>query len=183
MRKFKTVLKLGKFVRKQGEFPRLLELSLLFAGADQLVKSSINQEPEENFPREMPGTRGKVIVKRVKNQGFSMNRFENFPEFVRISSAGITAFFAGILFMLCRLLPGKCHLQKLGLSLSIGGGLSNTLDRFLFHGVTDYLHIQARYFRKRIINLADIFICIGGTLQLLSLLISLGKKDGNSICL
>ena len=67
--------------------------------------------------------------------------------------------------ILCWILPKKGQfVEKIGLSMVIGGGLSNLYDR-LFRGyVVDYFSIQWKQLKKVVFNLGDIFIFAGSAL-------------------
>ncbi len=152
---------------------RLLMLMGGIVAADQLLKHSIDAEPAENFPREMPHTKGLLRLQRAHNTGFSMEHLRQYPEFVKLSSLGITAFLGGVLFSDCRHFPGRHRLQKAGLAIAAAGAVSNTYDRIRHGYVTDYLHIQFGRMKRAIINIADIAIHIGGVLYVLASLLPL----------
>ena len=54
-----------------GEFIHYTAIASLICSIDQMFKTAIDTEPEENFPREMPGTKGYVQIMRAHNPGFS----------------------------------------------------------------------------------------------------------------
>lgn len=152
---------LSLFWRGSGEFIHLLlGVNLIFLW-DQLLKHSIDREPEENFPRELPYSKGKVKIERAHNPGFSQGHFQEFPEFVRLSSLALTAFATGVLQVFCTAFPGKRKVEKLGAMLLLGGAVSNTYDRVAHGFVTDFLHIQVGALKKSIINIGDIAIVSG----------------------
>ena len=51
-----------------GEFLHYTEIASLICSIDQMFKTAIDTEPAENFPREMPGTKGYVQIMRAHNQ-------------------------------------------------------------------------------------------------------------------
>ncbi len=157
------------------EFLHFMSLSAVVCLFDQVFKRSIDEEPEENFPREMPCSRGYVKIMRAHNPGFSMGRLKEFPEFVKLSSLALTGFLAGGLQILTQEHPGKYMLRKLGIALVIGGASSNVLDRAVRGSVTDYINIQFGNLRKAIVNIGDIAICTGGILYLIASVF--GKDD------
>jgi signal peptidase II len=60
---------------------------------------------------------------------------------------------------------------SLALALIVGGGLSNLLDRLLYHGaVVDFMNIGVGSLRTGVFNVADVAIMIGAGLLGLSLL-------------
>ena len=163
-----TNAKRGHFLWKiSGEFIHLLNLSLVVCLSDQLLKNSIDTEPEENFPRELPHSGGYVKVMRAHNPGFSMGRLGDHPEFVKLSSLAATGFLAGSLHYLTTEYPGKYPLRKMGMALVIGGAMSNVADRARKGKVTDYINIRVGSFKKAIVNIGDLAIYAGGALYLL----------------
>ena len=58
----------------------------------------------------------------------------------------------------------------IGISLILGGGASNTLDRFLRKGVLDYIAIKRKN-KITIYNLADFCIFCGGIIVIISYII------------
>ncbi len=168
---FFTGLRFVRFVWKlSGEFLHLVGLSSVICLADQLIKQSIDAEPADNFPRDLKVTKGKVGIIRAHNPGFTHGRLGEYPEFVKLSSLGITGFLSGILCFLCSEFPRKYRIRKLGMSMVIGGAMSNILDRARNGKVTDYLHIRLGMLKQSIINIGDIAICLGGAVYALGLL-------------
>lgn len=63
---------------------------------------------------------------------------------------------------LCSLLQGKGKTaQKLGLSIIIGGALSNLYDRLVRGYVVDYFSIEWDRLKKVVFNLGDMFVFLG----------------------
>lgn len=168
MKVLKNVAAVRTAWKWSGEFLRLMSLSGAVCLLDQLFKNAIDTEPEENFPREMPGTKGQVKIMRVHNPGFSRGRLGTYPEFVKLVSITLTGFLAGGLHALTVEHPGIFQLRKLGISFVIGGALSNILDRVRKGKVTDYLNINLPWFKKLVVNIADLSIYLGGILYVIS---------------
>lgn len=158
-----------------GEFLHYLAVSGMICAIDQMFKSAIDTEPEENFPRDMPHTDGKVRIMRAHNPGFSQGRLSNHPEFVKLSSLCAVSFLAGGLQYFTKEHPHKYRIRKLGMATVIGGALSNVLDRMVNGKVTDYINIRYGFFRRMIVNIGDIAIYIGGILYVLGALF--GRDD------
>lgn len=51
--------------------------------------------------------------------------------------------------------------ERAGLGLMLAGALSNTLDRFYFGGVFDFIHLSWRSWDFPVLNVADMLITIG----------------------
>ena len=69
-------------------------------------------------------------------------------------------------------------MERIGLWMIVGGGLGNLIDRILFGSVTDFIRLD--FVRFAIFNAADIFVCVGAGLVVLSEFTSElgGKKHG-----
>ena len=151
-----------------GEFLHFAAISSLICSIDQMFKSAIDTEPAENFPREMPGSKGYVRIMRAHNPGFSKGHLKEYPEFVKLSSMAAVGFLAGGLQYLTGFFPKRYKLRKLGMSIVIGGALSNVLDRAMHGEVTDYLNIRVGRLKNIIVNIGDIAIVLGGALYALA---------------
>ena len=72
---------------------------------------------------------------------------------------------AGALSML--LVRKGCGIQKVGLSMVLGGALSNLYDRFKRGYVVDYFSFSLPGIKKVVFNLGDLFVFLGTALFLL----------------
>lgn len=59
-----------------------------------------------------------------------------------------------------------------GISLIVGGGLGNIIDRILYGSVTDFLYFDFQLFHTGIVNLADIFLTSGFFILIFELLVN-----------
>lgn len=66
--------------------------------------------------------------------------------------------------------PENPSLERAGLWLIIGGGLGNLWDRLLYGSVIDFIRLD--FVNFAVFNVADICICIGAALVVLSVVIS-----------
>ncbi|MGB8454185.1 MAG: signal peptidase II [Anaerocolumna sp.] len=108
---------------------------------------------------------GNIILERYHNKGAMLNFMEDNVSAVKF----ITVTLLGILLLsFAILLPKKGNrLLKLGLSLVLGGALSNVYDRISRGYVVDYFSFK--FLKKIIFNISDICIFIGsGMIALLS---------------
>mgnify|MGYP000943724429 CR=1 FL=1 len=106
-----------------------------------------------------PILKGKIIVKKQYNRGMMLNLLDHRRDLVKKLSAISLGFLAGFFIFL---LPRKNRgLEKLALSLCLGGGISNVLDRFTRGKVVDYFSFNLKGLRHIVFNLADIFIFLG----------------------
>ena len=51
--------------------------------------------------------------------------------------------------------------RLLPLSLITGGGIGNLIERFFYHGVTDFIDIYYKFYHWPAFNFADLFISSG----------------------
>lgn len=118
--------------------------------------------------------KGKVTIRKYYNQGAFLNFLENKKEIVKTISC---VFLGLILLLFTIMLPKKGNkLFKLGLSLTLGGAISNVADRVFRGYVVDYFSINYKKLKNIIFNLADIAIMIGSLLMFLSSVFSTKNK-------
>ncbi len=136
------------------------------------LKDSIDEMKDEQFPKTLEGSKGRILLYRNHNEGFPFGALKERPELVKMIPLAVVSAAAGIL---CWILPKKGQfLEKLGLSMVIGGGLSNLYDR-LFRGyVVDYFSIQWKKLKGVVFNLGDMFVFAGSLILVLKEL--LGKN-------
>ena len=125
------------------------------------LKDTIDEMDQEQFPKELEGSRGWILLYRNHNEGFPFGALKEKKELVKMIPLAV----AGIL---CWILAKKGQfVEKIGLSMVIGGGLSNLYDR-LFRGyVVDYFSIQWKKLKDVVFNLGDIFVFAGSLILLL----------------
>lgn len=146
-------------------------LSLFFG--DGLIKKYVEENKTFNESEDILG--GRISVTKYHNHGAMLNFMENKPEWVlRFSFVG-----AGIAFLyfLQVIAKGGNRLFKLGMSLLMGGGLSNLYDRLTKGYVVDYFIINYGRLKKVIFNLSDIMIFLGGFLTLAGALLEDKKSE------
>ena len=142
---------------------------------DQICKRNAEKKlpMHENFSVSLPHT-DRVSLQHVKNKGFALNSLEKHAGIIRASSATACAL-TGVGFAKS-LLRKENPLTRMGLALSFGGGLSNTLDRVVKKEVTDY--IAVRHGEKAVVyNLADFSLFAGMALISAGALLKHCKKD------
>lgn len=112
------------------------------------------------------GSEEKPILKLryYQNSGMAMSFLENRPEVVRTLSTVMTGAVAGG-FAAALQSDGKIG-RKIGLSLLLGGALSNTLDRARQGSVTDYASVCFGPERMQdiVFNIGDAAILAGSVL-------------------
>lgn len=136
----------------------------LLAAVDLYVKKAVEGQEDSSFPRELPLFGGKIMLHKNHNPGFSFGFLKDRPQYVRLIPLAVTSFVGG---MLAWLLPRKGNLpEKLALSLTLGGAISNLHDRFTRDYVVDYFTIQYGRLKRVVFNLGDLFIFLGTGLLL-----------------
>lgn len=152
----------------------LISITLSLALIDIALKSTI--EGYMTCKEERTACKGKVILRKVYNRGFSFNLLEKKEEIVKYGSAIVTVLLT--IWQLITLMRKKQRLKKWGLSLMTAGAWSNTFDRWFRGYVIDYVGFQTKW--KKVtditLNLADFLIAAGGILVMLSSLFKKNKK-------
>lgn len=100
-----------------------------------------------------------IKLHKNHNAGFPFGFLKERPELVKTVPLMVISAMAGAL---CSLLQGKGKTaQKLGLSIIIGGALSNLYDRLVRGYVVDYFSIEWDRLKKVVFNLGDMFVFLG----------------------
>ncbi|MEY8354120.1 signal peptidase II [Lachnospiraceae bacterium 54-53] len=147
---------------------------VLLAVLDLCIKGFIEEQKETDFPKELNGSGGKILLYKNHNAGFSFGCLKEHKELVQMIPLAVAAFIGG---MLVSLLQGKGRiLEKLALSIALGGAVSNLYDRLVRHYVVDYFSIQYGRLKKVVFNLGDIFIFLGAGLMLVAEIIRAWKE-------
>ena len=141
------------------------------AGLDLAVKYWIEKQEQEKFPRPLEHTKGRIWLYRNHNSGFPFGFLKEYGQVVRTIPLIIISGLGGIL---CYLIPQKgAKTEKLGISLILGGALSNLYDRYVRRYVVDYVSVRAGALKQVVLNLGDLLV-FAGTLLLVAL--SLGRE-------
>lgn len=144
--------------------PRLILISLVLTFAiscDQATKSIATQSLKGSTPVSLWGD--SVRFQYTENTGAVFGIGSKLSPVIRIwlFTAAIGLFLAGLLVYVAsaRRLSG---LNILALSLVLGGGLGNLLDRILNDGaVVDFVTVGVGRFRTAIFNFADLLVFVG----------------------
>ena len=133
---------------------------------DLTVKSVIEKADPEEFPRELSGTGGLIMLHKNHNQGFPMGVLKDRPDLVRQIPTAVLSAVAGV-FVWVFPKKGRCA-EKLGTALVLGGGLSNLYDRLKRGYVVDYFSIRFKKLQRIVLNLGDVCILLGAVILLLA---------------
>jgi len=135
---------------------------------DNIIKQYI--EENKTMHKSEKILNGYIILDRYHNKGAMLNFMQNNVKVIKIISTTLL----GILMLVFAILMPKNGklLLKLGLSLVLGGALSNVYDRLTKGYVIDYFSFKC--LKKIVFNISDICIFIGAALITVY---SLLKKD------
>ena len=144
---------------------------VVIAGLDQMVKWILmNQVDLFEKITVIPGI---FDITHIRNDGAAYNMFSSMPILLIVMPSVVML--AGLVYI--ALANKENHLLLMSaISMVIGGGLGNLIDRIKTGYVVDYLDIHI----IPIFNLADIFICVGCGLLFIYLIFIDGEKNGKS---
>lgn len=145
---------------------------MLVVGIDQLTKwlTVTYLKPISDYPL----IKGVLHFTYVENTGAAFGMLKNQRWiFMLISSVTI----AGLLIVLTiyKKLP---FCPSILLAMIVGGGIGNMIDRIAYGYVVDFINFELIDFA--VFNVADSFVCVGGGLLLVYLLISDVKESKSS---
>ena len=141
---------------------------LTSVGCDQAAKHLARGSLEKNESTELLGDL--VVLSYVENEGAFLSLGATWPHGLRlllfvVFSAGMVL--AAAVYLIRR--RGLDLISSAALSLVVGGGVGNLIDRVLRAGyVTDFVSVGIGRIRTGIFNFADIFLVAGVTLLLLA---------------
>lgn len=142
----------------------------IFLG-DEGIKQYI--EKNKTFDTQEDILDGRITIMKHHNKGAILNFMEDKPEWIaRLSCfcvGGAAVFLTGLFS------KKKKTGMKIGVSMLIGGGLSNLYDRLNKGYVVDYFTINAGKLKQVIFNLSDIMIFAGSFITIISSLFE--EKD------
>ncbi len=99
----------------------------------------------------------KVYFWHKKNKGFSYNKLENKPVFVKALNSAVCII--SLLAVFPSVLQKGFDFTKFCFCICLGGALSNLIDRLKNGSVTDFIYFKFK--NAPVFNLADIFIVLG----------------------
>ena len=134
-----------------------------------LLDSYLKSYMEKHYKRKEkhPRLRGRIIIEKYYNDGAALN--------LLAKKSGVMKFLQTCLMLLVSIayyfvlrMTGR-SLEKTGLALLTGGGLSNLFDRYTRGHVVDYfrINIGPKWLRSIIFNVSDFCIFIGAVLAVL----------------
>lgn len=142
-----------------------LGFSALICGSDLAVKETVREKVAENSKTYVCNER--LILTKFYNPGAALGTLGEKQSLLK----GLTIFGIGSLIgALAAIsdLKGR-GLQKFGLSMMLGGAVSNGYERFRFGKVTDYIQLNVKNpkYRRIVYNLGDFAIFAGSACLIL----------------
>lgn len=149
-----------------------LLLIMFFFVVDFFLKNCVEIAPKEHLPRKI--LNGHIEIRHLHNKGLAGGRFKEKP-FLATVISGVCLFIVSLLGLPLLFKKGS-RLNKLAISMILGGAAGNFFDRLGRGHVVDYLSFpkaKIKPIRRFVYNLADLLIFLGSAILLLKEL--LGK--------
>lgn len=162
------MLKPWELSRLKVRYLALIGLVIAIVLFDLSIKALIQQNL--NLHQELPLLKGFFNINYVQNMGAAFGLMSSADERFRILffSVVITAAVLALLGMLRKSIAKSLY-ESVSLSLILGGALGNAINRLQLGYVVDFLHFHWRdIYHFPSFNLADISICIGVALFIIS---------------
>ncbi len=129
---------------------------------DLYVKSGIENTDDSELPYEVPGTKGKIVLRKSHNPGLVMGLIKQFPAAVKVIPAAALAVFS--VFWL-GLMSIRGHIaEKIAATFILAGGAGNLVDRLMRGYVVDWFSVKIGALKNIVFNLSDMFVFIGGAI-------------------
>ena len=144
---------------------------------DYVVKLYVERHYERGTYQEVLNK--KLVLRNLHNSHGAFGLFKGREELGEALSAGVLI---GISWDLLRLFFSKRRrLEKLGLSMAVGGGLNNLYERKTKGYVTDYFSfgVKNEKVKKMVFNLSDAFIFFGAFFYVIGQIKWLYEKQKN----
>lgn len=156
---------------------RYLWLAAVVILLDQLVKIIVKLKLPLYESKQILGEL--VMLTHVQNTGAAFSISLGSPEFNRVFFIIMTVL--AVVFVLYMIYRSTTKLQRIALSLVIGGAIGNVIDRILFGYVTDFVDVDFPNIimqRWPVFNVADSSIVIAMGLLILDAIIN---KDAGEV--
>ena len=106
----------------------------------------------------------------VKNSGIALSLFSDLGENGQIILSALI--FIALVFIYLEIKNSENKNQKISLTLILGGGMGNFIERIFYGEVTDFFHLRLGDFSFFIFNFADFFITLGAFIFVYTLLVN-----------
>lgn len=154
-------------------------MAAIAAGEAMIKQYILEEEKTGRKSRMLPGG---VEIRRLENGGAAGGVLSDQKDILCIVSGSVLTVCAGMLFRESR--KKKTTARGIGLSLLLGGGFCNLMDRLRKGTVTDYIRFTkcpVRAVRRLVFNISDFSILIGGLLLVLCQKFRIKKKSVRTI--
>lgn len=151
---------------------RFLTFGSMLTCLDQTCKGVIEAQDDSAFPREPEWGKGYIQLYKNHNPGFAFgvmkgsSAVERIPLCMASSLAGVWVYLMGT--------RGR-FLEKLAVTLTLAGGISNVYDRLVRGYVVDYFCVKWKALKRVVLNLGDVCIFMGAGLMFAAALINMVK--------
>lgn len=158
---------------------RYLWIAAVIILLDQLIKIVVKLNLPLYESRQVLGDL--VMLTHVQNTGAAFSISLGSPEFNRIFFIVMTVL--AVFFVLYMIYRSNTKLQRIALSMVVGGAVGNVIDRILFGYVTDFVDVDFPNIimqRWPVFNVADSSIVIAMGLLILDAIINKDAGDKES---
>lgn len=134
-------------------------MALVLFLLDMMIKQWVVETIDDKEERTICG--GRLILRKVYNEGIALNGFDQHPQMVR--NVSVLAGLGLLLSSLILLIKKGRRVEKVGMMVLTGGAWSNITDRVLRRKVVDYLAFPSKHQKVSRItfNLGDVCILLG----------------------
>jgi len=127
---------------------------------DQITKDIIRQKI--NYDEQITVINNFITITKVENTGAFLSFGNNISRTAyKIIMIIIPIIVLGYALYLILTKENLSKIYIIGISLIVGGGLGNIIDRILYGSVTDFLYFDFQLFHTGIVNFADMFLTSG----------------------
>jgi signal peptidase II len=169
-----------KKLNKKDKLRNILIVILLVTnvGCDQISKYYVRENLEYNVQKTV--IHNIITITKVENTGAFLSLGDHLPRFIYIFLMIILPLIV-LGYALYYLLTSD-NLSKLlivGITLIVGGGLGNIIDRIIYGSVTDFLYFDFYLFHTGVVNLADITLTTGFFILIYEFIVSKRLSKSN----
>lgn len=132
-------------------------------GAETVIRRRINALPQDFFPCDLTAH---VQLRRMYNRGLVGSKLAGRPGAALAVQTGAAVVIVAVAVAANCPVSAPCAgpIARAGLGLLLGGALSNVLERYIKHQVTNYVYLKDAklpILRRLIWNVADLNIFLG----------------------
>jgi signal peptidase II len=140
-------------------------------GCDQISKYIVRQKVEYNVQTSVIGKF--LTITKVENTGAFLSLGDKLPRFIyKFLMIFLPLIVLGYALYYLMTSDNLSKVLTVGITLIVGGGLGNIIDRVLYGSVTDFLYFDFGIFHTGIVNIADITLTTGFFIMMYEFIIS-----------